>query len=191
MIRARLQKELQELAENICREENKKEFPAIHFKHNRRGHTYYNTGYISIPIWSIKEGRNFLNYYLIHEVTHFILNKGHCLEFKNKEIEILSRYGLEPNYAKVYVKKLLNANSQVVWDRRFLGRTRPIAIPGQEIKARISVEARKHQAEPGSQAEPQGRARKPGQEPSQENIGQALTIQNSCGIIVLEIGKEI
>ena len=107
MIRADLQKELQEKAERTCRENNKKEIPIIHLKHNRQGHTNF-SGYISIPIWAVKEGKEFLTYYLLHELTHWILSKGHCQDFRRKELELLSKAGLEPIYSRVYVKALLN-----------------------------------------------------------------------------------
>lgn len=115
MIRVELQKELQELAEQICRKENK-EIPIIHLKHNRRGYTNY-SGYISIPIWAISEGREYLNYYLIHELIHWLICRGHCEVFKNKENEILNRYGLEPIYSKVYIKVLLK-NGKEVWNKK-------------------------------------------------------------------------
>ena len=110
-------KELQEQAEKICRENNMIDFPNIHLKYNRRGHTNLNTGHISIPIWAIQEGENFITYYLIHEVTHWILSQSHTLEFKRKETEILNRHNLEPIYSKVYVKMLLKDN-QIVWDKK-------------------------------------------------------------------------
>lgn len=122
MIRAEIKKELQELAEKICREESR-EYPAIHLKHNRRGYTH-STGHISIPIWAIGEGKDYLNYYLIHEVTHWVTNRGHCNTFIEKEKELLSRNGLEPIYNKVYIKAL-RKSGEIVWDKNkskfFLG----------------------------------------------------------------------
>jgi predicted metal-dependent hydrolase len=116
MIKAELQKELQGLAEQICRENSKAEIPIIHLKHNRQGHTYYKTGYVSIPIWAIDEGREYLNYYLIHELTHWILGRGHCKAFRHKEYKILSQYGLEPIYSRVYVNVLLKSG-RVILDK--------------------------------------------------------------------------
>jgi hypothetical protein len=115
MIRAEIKKELQELAEKICREESR-EYPAIHLKHNRRGYTQ-STGHISIPIWAIGEGKDYLNYYLIHEVTHWVTNRGHCDTFIEKEKELLSRNGLQAVYSRIYANQIIK-NGIVVWDKK-------------------------------------------------------------------------
>lgn len=117
MIRAEIQKELQVLAEKICLEFDKPEIPIIHLKHNRRGHTNYYSGYISIPIWAISEGKDYLYYYTIHELTHWILKQGHTKEFRKIEFEILNRYELEPIYARTYAKVLVK-NGKTVWDKK-------------------------------------------------------------------------
>ena len=110
------EEELQALGNKICLENNQSHLPKIKLKHNRKGYTTYSTGHISIPIWAIQQGEDFLRYYLIHEVTHWILKRGHCQEFKDKEKEILSRYGLTVIYSRVYAKVLLK-NNQEVWKK--------------------------------------------------------------------------
>lgn len=116
MNRPELEKELQDIAEHICRVFNKIELPRIHLKHNRRGHTNYHSGYISIPIWAINEGKEYLYYYIIHELTHWILNQGHTSEFREIETEILNSYLIEPIYDRAYARALIK-NGVTVWDK--------------------------------------------------------------------------
>jgi len=87
----------------------------IKFKNVRRGSARNRTRKITIPIWAIQKSRAFAIYYIIHEVSHFIVNDklgggGHCEVFKQVETTILEKYYMKPVYKKAYVKYLTDLN---------------------------------------------------------------------------------
>jgi len=92
----------------------------IKFKNTRRGSSTYNKN-ISIPKWSLRHGRAYSIYYIVHEVTHQLdFNRGHGWghgkPFKELESQLLARYGIVPIYAKAYAKRLENTEGKILWD---------------------------------------------------------------------------
>jgi len=114
--------ELQGLADYIIREENLKPI-TIQVKNILRcGRARYRTRKITIPLWASDRGIEYLYYYLIHEVTHFVcldrgIYCGHGKTFKEIESKWLKEFGLLPIYAKAYAKGLRNLNGDTIWKR--------------------------------------------------------------------------
>ena len=113
--------ELQELSNYLTNKE-KISFVKIEIKDTLRGTARYYTRKITIPEWATSREIEFLYYYLIHEVTHFIvgdyhLGYGHGKEFKKVEKRLLQEFGLIPIYKKVYPRELRNLNGETVYQR--------------------------------------------------------------------------
>jgi len=113
--------ELQELANYMIAEESLKPID-IQLKLVRCGRARYKTRKITIPTWAKDRGIEYLYYYLIHEVTHFIcidrgIHCGHGRSFKEIEQKWLKEFGIIPIYAKAYPKGLQNLNGDTIWKR--------------------------------------------------------------------------
>ena len=96
----------------------------IKVKTIRGGCAYYDTRFISIPIWAYNEGLDYFYAYVLHEIGHFINhdNKGlpgHAGEFKNIEKSLLKDFGLIPIYSRAYIKALNNDKGQRIWQRHW------------------------------------------------------------------------
>lgn len=105
------QNELKKIGQDILKEFSIKNVP-IKYKNVDCGRSRANV-YITIPKWSLKRGRAYSIYYIIHEVSHQIVYKiykgevkAHGIEFKDTETELLERYGLGIVYKKAYAKEL-------------------------------------------------------------------------------------
>lgn len=114
--------ELQELS-NYLTKKRKITSITIQFKEVRKGRARIKSRKITIPKGAERQGLEFLYYYLIHEVCHFIcydLNLGynHDKGFKTIEQEELKEFNLIPIYAKAYPKELKNSNGMIVWKRK-------------------------------------------------------------------------
>jgi predicted SprT family Zn-dependent metalloprotease len=89
------------------------------------GTAYYNTRFISIPVWTYNEGLNYFYAYVLHELGHFInydsqnYEKGHNGKFKKIEQTLLKDFGLIPLYSRAYIKALNNERGQRVWQRHW------------------------------------------------------------------------
>ena len=88
------------------------------------GTAYYNTRFISIPVWTYNEGLNYFYAYVLHEISHFINydskgNLGHSEDFRKIEKTLLKDFGLIPIYSRAYIKALNNEKGQRVWQRHW------------------------------------------------------------------------
>lgn len=102
--------ELKQIASNIIKA-NELKYIEIQFKHVQRGSARYNTRKITIPLFAIDKTRAYAIYYVIHELTHFIVADkrfgwGHGKIFQEIEKTILEKYNMRPVYAKAYPKYL-------------------------------------------------------------------------------------
>ena len=93
----------------------------IAFKDVRKGWSS-EKGNISIPLWSLKEGKDWALYYVIHEIIHQIIWRDyhtfkHTKEFKDLEVSLLARYNIVPKYAKAYPKALYNREGTLLYQR--------------------------------------------------------------------------
>lgn len=77
-------KELQEIADFICLEENIST-PNIQIKDVHCGRARYKTNKITLPKWVIGTKIAYIYYYTIHEVCHFVTKSGHDYIFKTTE----------------------------------------------------------------------------------------------------------
>jgi len=120
--------ELQEIADFICDEEN---LPIlkIQIKNVHCGRARYLTNKITLPLWILQTNIEYIYYYTIHEVCHFITKSGHNFTFKSYEEKWLHHFGLKPIYAKAYVKKLLSCNGQTLWEKSVIRRPKKIRKP--------------------------------------------------------------
>lgn len=100
-----IKQELRQIAKDIIKDNALSDIK-IQFKHTYCGRARPLTRKITIPMWTVENTRAYAIYYVIHELTHFIVNMGHGEAFKNKEREILEKYNMKPIYKKVYVKYL-------------------------------------------------------------------------------------
>ena len=117
------QSEAEQLKDLIC---NKYNLTAIKIKVKkiRGGCAYYDTRFISIPIWAYNEGLNYFYAYVLHELGHFINHDtggelGHSRKFKEIEQKLLKDFGLIPIYSRAYIKELNNERGQRVWQRHW------------------------------------------------------------------------
>jgi hypothetical protein len=88
----------------------------IHFKNIYKGFSSAK-GYISIPLWTLKNN-SYCIYYIIHELCHQVIYKRlghfkHDADFKNEETILLNKFNLIPVYSKSYVKELIKNNISV------------------------------------------------------------------------------
>lgn len=95
----------------------------IKVKDTRQGFAYYDTRFISIPIWTYLEGLDYFRAYVLHELGHFInydttKTYGHNENFKRIEKDLLTGLGLVPIYKRVYLKALKNDRGDLVWLKR-------------------------------------------------------------------------
>jgi len=94
----------------------------IRFKEVRKGFAYISTRKITIPIWIFETVKVYQYYYIIHELTHFILHKKfghekHGKEFKKIESQILKEYNIIPVYSRAYAKALYNLEGKKLCGR--------------------------------------------------------------------------
>ena len=122
MIKNKL-KESQELSNLIC--ESEKINPIeIQIKNTNCGRARVRTRKITIPLWIYKNSIEFVWYYVIHEVCHFIMydnnmpKAGHNEVFKAKEKIILKDYGMIPIYARAYPKELKTLNGLSLYTKK-------------------------------------------------------------------------
>jgi hypothetical protein len=113
------QKEAQEIL-NYCVAKYSLEPLTIKVKTVQRGCAYYDTRFISIPLWAWDRGITYFYAYVLHEVSHFynhdkIGTGGHGDLFKITEGMILKDFKLIPVYKKAYIKALLNDRGQVLY----------------------------------------------------------------------------
>jgi len=110
-----LKQYLYQIAKDLI-ESNNLEDITIQFKKVRRGSARKWNRKITIPIWSIQKSRAFAIYYIIHEISHFIVNDklggavSHGKLFKQVETNILEKYYIKPVYKKAYPKYLTDLN---------------------------------------------------------------------------------
>lgn len=91
-------------------------------KDTRRGWAYYDTRFISIPLWSYAKGLNYFYAYVLHEVSHFINNdknnaRGHGIQFKTIEKNLLLDFGMKPIYNRAYIKALTSEAGQIIFKK--------------------------------------------------------------------------
>jgi predicted SprT family Zn-dependent metalloprotease len=92
----------------------------IKVKNINKGRAYYLSRFISIPSRAYDKGLTYFYYYVLHEIAHFICydkfnNSGHSNLFKGIETELLEDFDIIAEYKKVYIKRLLSRNRQVVY----------------------------------------------------------------------------
>lgn len=109
-------RELKKLAQVIILKHNLTPIK-IQFKAVRRGKARISTRKITIPIWIFESVKEYQYYYIIHELTHFILKDNfgfaeHSETFKKLESQILRDYSIIPIYSKVYAKELRNLQGE-------------------------------------------------------------------------------
>ena len=112
-----IEQEYQDIVNHICIAEN--ETPAkLRLKHLKScGRYHTKTHSISVPFWAGSRGIEYAWWYVIHESIHAIGYGGHGKAFKAKETYWLNQFGLNPLYAKAYVKQLLSLNGEVLYIR--------------------------------------------------------------------------
>jgi len=126
--------------------------PELKMMDANKGYAYAHRNLVTIPWWCTQHGEHYFTAYVVHEVTHiyrFHVNAGawmrepsHGREFHDSERRALAQWGLEPVYARAYIKEL-RFNGQVVFNR---------AVEHAKIRARRLAELEK--------IEPRPRARK-------------------------------
>jgi len=94
----------------------------IQFKSVRRGRARIDSRKITIPIWTLQRTKSYAIYYVIHELSHFIVSDkfgafGHGGIFKKIEIMILKKYNIIPIYKKAYPKTLTDLNGNILCGR--------------------------------------------------------------------------
>jgi predicted SprT family Zn-dependent metalloprotease len=117
-----IQKEADELKDLIIEKYNLTPIK-LKVKNISRGWAYYDSRYISIPIWAYKYGWEYFYSYVLHEVSHFINYDrggitGHTNKFKEIEKELLAGYGLIPIYKRAYIKELRNDKGDTLWVKK-------------------------------------------------------------------------
>jgi len=107
------QKKLKQIGKNILKEFSINDI-AIKYKDVQRGRCLQTS--VTIPKWSLKQGQAYSLYYVLHEISHHIVQKVfkyrikvHGKEFKSIEKQLLKRYDLVPIYNKAYIKELYNS----------------------------------------------------------------------------------
>lgn len=108
--------DLRKIAKTIADKEGI-EVPEIQFKDTRCGRARYDSYKITFPLWVMDRKQEYILYYLLHELSHFICYfkfgaSGHCEDFFMKETELLKEYNLVPIYARAYVKELRDSNGK-------------------------------------------------------------------------------
>jgi len=85
----------------------------------KRGKTFYRWQKVTIPTWSIAEGRNHALYYMLHELAHVVtMGHNHDEEFKRVEDLLLARYGITiVRRAKSPYPKTISVNGEVIYER--------------------------------------------------------------------------
>lgn len=88
---------------------------------NKTGNVEYK---ITIPVWAIKNGREYFWYYVIHEISHLenfqkFHGWNHDRMFKTIEKAYLQDFGIVPVFKgkQVYPAKLMNANGETYYER--------------------------------------------------------------------------
>ncbi len=112
------QKELKNIGQEILKEHGLSN-SKIKFKNIERGWASYTTTNISIPKWTLQRHKSYALYYVLHEVSHQIINKKfdsniikpHGKEFKELEKQLLARYNIRPVYSRAYVKELYDSKT--------------------------------------------------------------------------------
>jgi len=129
--------------------------PELKMMDANKGYAYGHRNLVTIPYWPARHGEHYFTAYVVHEVTHiyrfslhpdhWFSEPSHGIEFHASERRALAQWGLEPVYARAYVKEL-RFNGQVVFNR---------AVEHAKIRAQWKAEREmfEHQA-------PQPRARK-------------------------------
>jgi len=106
-----IKKELTQIANETIKNNSLKDI-TIQFKQVLRGRARPQTRKITVPIWAIQQVKEYGIYYIIHEITHFIIDDkyklgyGHGELFKKIETVILRKYNIKPIYSKAYAKRL-------------------------------------------------------------------------------------
>jgi len=103
---------LKKLSDNIT---EKNSIPSINIKIKpiNQGRANFRSNFISFPLWVLSKKREYIYYYLIHEITHFITWKkfkisNHKSIHKKIEQEICKEFRIVIKYAKAYPKALFN-----------------------------------------------------------------------------------
>ena len=109
---------------DYCRDKYNIKPIKIKVKQIQGGTAYYNSRFISIPIWAYNEGLNYFYAYVLHEVGHFINydtggNLGHSQDFQKIEKTLLEDFGMRPVYNKVYIKALKNDRGQIIYIKKW------------------------------------------------------------------------
>jgi len=100
-------------------EENELGTLYVEFKNVRCGRARHKTRKITIPNWIFNSCDEYIKWYIIHELTHFIaLDKhnytGHRGIFRRIEKKYLKQYGLIPKYNRAYIKELYDLNGKYI-----------------------------------------------------------------------------
>jgi hypothetical protein len=100
--------------------------PELVMTDKNKGFAFAYRNLVEIPYWPARHGEHYFTAYVVHEVTHlyrFSLHKdrwysepSHGTEFHTSERLALAQWGLEPVYARAYIKEL-RYNGQVVFNR--------------------------------------------------------------------------
>ena len=85
----------------------------------KRGKTFYRWQKVTIPTWSIAEGRDHALYYMLHELAHVVtMGHNHDEEFKRVEDLLLARYGITiVRREKSPYPKTISVNGEVIYER--------------------------------------------------------------------------
>lgn len=107
--------EMQQIADQICAAE-KIEPVQVQMKNIRRGHAHRWTRRVSVPAWTIEQGREYVTYYVIHEVCHIVSGqRKHNRPFHNVEVRWLATFGMRPVYERAYPNKLFPLDGRMLW----------------------------------------------------------------------------
>lgn len=108
---------LQDIADLLCPIYNIGKV-VVELKDVKRGRVRRRAKKITLPVWATTYPFEFLLYYLVHELCHFITGGEHGRIFKQKETEILKRFNIVPIYGRAYAKELQDTTGKILWKTR-------------------------------------------------------------------------
>lgn len=110
----RLADRVQAFYSTQCGFAQRRPIPKVVVRRARRGRA--NKTMLTIPSWVFDhKSEVFVNYYVIHEVTHYFAGGGHGTIFKEMEVHALRHWGLKPVYDKAYPRELRDLEGNLLW----------------------------------------------------------------------------